>query len=691
MNLRISTDIGGTFTDLVCVDENGELNVAKVPTTSGDFAEGIFNTLDLLAEQYRISARDVLEQCDTFIHGTTLAANAMISRTTAKIGLILTKGHRDILTIREGGKEDTFNLRVDYPEPYVPRYLTATVTERMNAEGGVEIPLDEDEVRQVVRQLANEFGVEGIAVCLLWSIVNPAHENRIGEIIEEECPGMSYSLSHRVNPIIREYRRAVSTAIDASLLPLVKKYLNDLDGELKERGYAKTLYVFTSAGALLDAEEIVKRPIYSVGSGPAMAPRAGLMYASMEGDQEGKIITCDMGGTSFDVGVVTDGKIKLSRETHVGDDILAIMKADVRSIGAGGGSIAWLDPGKLVHVGPLSAGAVPGPACYMRGGEEPTVTDANVVLGYLDPDYFLGGRMKINPRRSEQVIKEKIAVPLNLEVLEAAYTIRSTINHNMVTAIEDVTIWQGVDPREYLLVAGGGASGLHIVPIAQELKMKKIIVPKLSGVLSAVGGLAADMTMSFHVSHFTDNKLFDYEGVNRQLKALEEQSRTFLSRTGIATKNTDIEFFTEARYAYQVWELDIPLRSNQNKDKKALEQLVEDFHSAHERVFGIKEPGQLIEFVNWGAQAIAKVPNVEIKEQPYGGDDPTYALVARREAYFRGLGGLVETPVYRGDKLLCAARINGPAIIEEPTSTLVVSPRSTATVSKWGNYLIELE
>jgi N-methylhydantoinase A len=614
----------------------------------------------------------------------------MIMKRTAKIGLILTKGHRDILTFREGGKEDSFNPHVDYPEPYVPRYLTATVTERMNAEGGIEIPLDENEVRQVLHQLVKGFQVEGIAVCLLWSIMNPAHENRIGEIIEEEYPGLNYSLSHRVNPIIREYRRAVSTAMDASLLPIVKRYVNDLDEKLKGRGYAKPLYMVTSSGALLNAEEIVKRPVYSVDSGPSMAPRAGLLYATTEGDQKKNIITVDMGGTSFDVSITTDGKIELSRETHIADETLAIMKASVRSIGAGGGSIAWVDPGRMVHVGPLSAGAIPGPACYVRGGEEPTVTDANVLLGYLDPNYFLGGRMKIDPRLSAKVIQEKIAAPLNLEVKEAAYTIWTTVNHNMVAAIEDVTIWQGVDPREYLLVAGGGASGLHIVPIAQELRMKKIIVPKLSGVLSSMGGLAADMTMDFHVSHFTDSRLFDYEGVNNQLKALEKQAHGFLSRTGAALKNIDIQFFAEARYAYQVWELNVPLRANQIKDRETLAELVEEFHRVHQRVFGINEPGELIEFVNWGAQATAKMPEVKIKEQPSGREDHACALVAHIEAYFRELGGLVKTPVYRGDKLLGGARINSPAIIEEPTSTLVVFPGSSATVSKWGNYLIEL-
>ncbi|MGA2107808.1 MAG: hydantoinase/oxoprolinase family protein [Syntrophorhabdales bacterium] len=691
MTFRISTDIGGTFTDLVCVDQNGDLRVAKVSTTSKNYGEGIFNALHALGGQYGLAADGVLKQCATFIHGSTVATNAIITHKTAKIGLILTKGHRDILSFREGGKEDPFNPHVDYPEPYVPRYLTETVTERVNAEGGIEIPLDENEARRAVRRLAGEFHVEGIAVCFLWSIANPSHEKRIGEIIEEECPGLSYGLSHRVNPIIREYRRAVSTAMDASLVPLVKKYVDHLDSELKGRGYKETLYVITSSGSLLAADEIVKRPIYTVDSGPTMAPRAGLMYASMEGDATGRIITCDMGGTSFDVSIATDGRIGLSRDTRVANEVLAIMKADVRSIGAGGGSIAWLDPGKMIHVGPMSAGADPGPACYMRGGEEPTVTDANVVLGYLHADYFLGGLMEIDPALSEKAIREKIGAPLNLGAQEAAYAVWTTINHNMVAAIEDITIRQGVDPREYLLVSGGGAAGLHIVPIARELKMKRVIVPKLSGVLSAVGGLAADMTMDFHAPLFTDSKQFLYEGANGRLAKLEEEAREFLLRTGVPVEKTEISFFVEARYAYQVWELTIPLRSGRIADGEDLARLTQDFDDAHERVFGIKEPGQTIEFINWGARAVAQVPKVEVKERPFGGEDPAHALVARKGAYFREMGGLVETPVYRGDNLLYGAKVEGPAIIQEPTSTLVVFPGSRATVSRWGNYLIEVE
>lgn len=691
MNYRISTDIGGTFTDLVSIDENGDLQVVKVSTTSKDYADAIFNALDALSHRYALATGDLLTQCGTFIHGSTVATNAIITRNTAKIGLILTKGHRDILTLREGGKEDAFNPHVDYPEPYVPRYLTETVTERINAEGGVEKSLDEDEVRRAVRRLAGEYHVEGIAVCLLWSIVNPRHEIRVGEIIEEECPGLTCCLSHKVNPIIREYRRAISTAMDASLVPLVKRYIDHLSRSLTERGYAKTLYVVTSSGSLLSSEEIVNKPIYTVDSGPTMAPRAGLMYASMEGDETGRIITCDMGGTSFDVSIATNGRIGLSRETRIANELLAIMKADVRTVGAGGGSIAWLDSGKLIHVGPLSAGAQPGPACYMRGGKEPTVTDANVVLGYLHADYFLGGQMEIDASLSEKAMAEKIGIPLNLDSREAAYAIWSTINNNMVGAIEDVTIRQGVDPREYLLVSGGGAAGLHIVPIARELKMKKVIVPKLSGVLSAVGGLAADMTMDFHASYFTNSKQFDYDRVNSVLAGLEDEAQKFLIRTGVSADKTEMSFFTEARYAYQVWELTVPLRSRRLADAGALARLCTDFDEAHERVFGVKESGQKIEFVNWGVRAVAQVPKMNMRERASGGEDPGYALVARRKAYFRELGGLVETPVYRGDKLLRDARVEGPAIIQEPTSTLVVFPESTATVSRWGNYIIELQ
>jgi N-methylhydantoinase A len=690
VTFRISTDIGGTFTDLVCIDEHGELKVAKTSTTTESFAEGVFNAVEALAEQYGLSSQQILTDCTAFIHASTVATNAIITGNTGKIGLILTKGHRDILTLREGGKEDAFNSRVDYPEPYVPRYLTATVTERINAEGGIETPLDEEEVRRAIRQFVDGYQVEGIAVCLLWSIVNPRHELRIGEIIEEEYPGIACSLSHRVNPIIREYRRAVSTAMDASLLPTVRQYVGRLDEELRRRGYDKRLHIVTSSGSLLSAREIINKPIYTVDSGPTMAPRAGLMYAALEGDSHGNIITCDMGGTSFDVSIATGGSVGLSRETRIGNEVLAIMKADVRSIGAGGGSVAWLDPGKLIHVGPRSAGANPGPACYRRGGKDPTVTDANVALGYLHADYFLGGCMEIDPGLSEKAIAQTIGEPLGLTVQEAAYAIWATINDSMVAAIEDITIRQGVDPREYVFVAGGGAAGLHIVPIARELKMHKVIVPKLSGVLSAVGGLAANMTMDFHQSLFTNTGSFDFDGVNQCLNGLRKEAVDFLGRTDMPPDKTEVSFFVEARYAYQVWELTIPVRAGR-LDREILARLADDFHDAHERVFGIREAGQTIEFVNWGARAVAQVPELTIKELPENGEDPSGALVGCKQAYFRELGGPVATPVYRGDRLCAGAMMEGPAIIQETTSTLIVFPGSSARVTRWGNYLVELE
>ena len=344
----------------------------------------------------------------------------------------------------------------------------------------------------------------------------------------------------------------------------------------------------------------------------------------------------------------------------------------------------------LIHVGPMKRRRRSRSACYMRGGKEPTVTDANVALGYLHADYFLGGRMEINPELSEQVIREKIGGPLNLGIQEAAYTIWTTINHNMVAAIEDITIRQGVDPREYLLVAGGGAAGLHIVPIARELKMKKVIVPKLSGVLSAVGGLAADMTMDFHVSHFTNSKQFDYEGVNGRLARLEKEAKEFLLRTGVPSEKTEISFFVEARYAYQVWELTIPSGPKSPCRWGALAQMAQDFDDAHEKVFGIKEPGQTIEFVNWGARAVAQVPKVEVREQPSAVRGSPARPGSQERSLLQRDGRRRRDAGLPWRQAVVWRPVEGPAIIQEPTSTIVVFPGSRATVTKWGNYLIEV-
>lgn len=692
MSYRVAVDIGGTFTDLISVDDEGNITIAKTPSTPPTFADGIFNGLDEICQAYGISLKDYLEQCSSFvggafIHGSTVATNALVEGKTAKVGLICTKGFRDVLLMREGGKDNPFNWRVDYPEPYVPRRLTLGVTERINAEGEIEVPLNEDEVRQVISELKEE-NVEAIAVALLWSFINPVHELRIGEIVKEEWLGLPFKLSHQVNPIIREYRRTSSTVIDASLHPIVSRYLADLDDRLAKAGYKGSLSIITATGGFMPVSEVKERPIYTVGSGPAVGPVAGLALAKMETGHDSCIVT-DLGGTSFDVSIVTEGNIPRSRETKIDSTMLGIARVDTKSIGAGGGSIAWFDPGGMLRVGPQSSGARPGPACYIRGGKEATVTDANVVLGYLDPDYFLGGRMKIDPKLSEEVIKEKIADPLNMSLLEAASAITTVLEHNMVAAITDIVIWQGVDPREYPLFVGGGAGGLHAANIAKELEMKEILISRVGGVLCAVGAQYSDAVGEFVKTYYTETKNFDYDGVNKALEGVEERGRDFLSRIGAKPGAGRFDFYSDSRYNYQIWELTVPLRGNRIGNEAELAQFINDFHDVHERVFAVKEPGAYLECLLWGVYTTLETTKPKLVEQSYAGENPSTALMGKRKAYFKELGGLVDTPFYRGDKLGYGNKIDAPAVILEETSTVVIPPGWSATVTKFGNYLLE--
>ena len=689
MTYRASIDVGGTFTDLVFTDEKGELAVFKASTTPRKTWEGMIDALELAAEYYQMPLNKLLAESTTITYSGTTGTNAIITGTGAKVGLICTRGFRDILLSREAPKKESPYDWPPFPEPYVPRYLTMPVTERINAEGGIDVPLNEDEVHQVVRQF-KKWDTEAIAVSLLWSISNPTHEKKIGEIIKEELPGIPYVLSHELNPIIREYRRTISAVIDASLHPILVKDIEQLRGQLKEHGFRGNLLVGTASGGVLRPEEAISRPIYTIGSGPALGPVAAKYFAQVEGGNN-NLIVLDMGGTSFDVSIVTKGTIVVTRETMVKDEVLPISRVDARSVGSGGGSIAWIDPGKLIHVGPQSSGAEPGPACYMRGGKEATVSDANLVLGYLDSDYFLGGRMKLSPQPAQEVMQNKVANPISLDVPEAAFTVFSTVTHNMIAAIRDITIWQGVDPREYLIVSGGGATGMHVVPMAQELGVKQVLIPKVAGTLSALGGLVADITTEYSASYFAESYQFDYERVNKVLEALQKKGEAFLAMSKGIAREGKLDYFVEARYPYEVWELPIPLRSNRIKDEKDLAQLIKDFHNTHERIFAVKEPGQSIEGVIWRVVATAKMPQIKAKEMTSGGKDSTAAMIGKRNAYFKDLGGFVKTPIYRGDKLVCGNKIEAPAIIEEATTTIVIFPGSKATVTRWGNYLIDVK
>ncbi|HMM76571.1 MAG TPA: hydantoinase/oxoprolinase family protein [Gammaproteobacteria bacterium] len=691
MTYRIAVDTGGTFTDAVVADASGILALGKALTDPERNFTGVQAAIADAAAQLGRDPRELLAATDVFIYGTTRATNAIVTRRTARTAMLLTEGFPDILVYRQGGKLRPHELTVDYPDPYVPRHLTFEIPERIDAEGGVVTPLDEARTRAVLEELA-ALKVEAVAVCLLWSIANPAHERRVAELIAEHLPGVPYTLSHALNPVLREYPRASSTAIDASLKPLMQEQLRLLERNLAASGYTGELLVSASLGGVMHVEDMIGRPIHLVKSGPAMAPIAGLSYAALEELGE-DVVVVDTGGTTFDVSLVRNGQVSHTRETWLGEiytgHLLGMGSVDVRSIGAGGGSIAWLDAGGLLRVGPHSAGARPGPACYGAGGEEPTVTDAAVVLGYLNPAHFLGGRMALDPAAARRVMAP-IAARLGKSIEDSALAIVTVANENMIKAIQEITVKEGFDPADAILVAGGGAAGLNILPIARALGMRRVLIPRTAGALSACGALFSDMGGEAGASRYATTAEFDFAAVDALLDRLERELDEFarsLAARGLADFSRSLA--VEARYAGQIWELEVPLRGRL-RTAADLAALIEDFHLEHERVFAVRDPDNPIECIHWRARLRAALPRGAQRPLPQGRAGALHARAART-AYF---GLLAAAPhaaaVFHGEDLAPGDRVSGPAIIEEPTTTLVVYPGTTVTVTPYGHYLCAL-
>jgi N-methylhydantoinase A len=690
MGFRVSVDTGGTFTDVVVADEGGALHVAKAPTDLERAFQSIDEALTQIAAYFGMTVQELLARTDAFTYGTTRATNAIVEGRTARTAFFTTEGFPDILLLREGGKLEPFR-QLPYPPPYVPRYLTFEIRERIDSEGEIFRALDDGSVLAAIGE-ARRLGAEAIAVCLIWSIVNPAHELRVGELIEHEWPDVPYTLSHQLNPIIREYRRASSTAIDASLKPLMQAYLRTLEHDLREAGLAGHIFVATSFGGAWRPEEMIERPIYSVGSGPSMAPVAALTYARAElSDQGADLIVCDTGGTTFDVGLVSRGEINYAAETWLGGrwvgHITGIRAVDVKSIGAGGGSIVWIDPGGLLRVGPHSAGADPGPACYGHGGIEPTITDAAVVLGWIDPEYFLGGRLPLDVDAARAAVEREVARGLGMDLHEAAYAAITIASENIVGAIRELTIAQGIDPREVTIVAGGGASGLNIVPIARELGCRRVLLPSTASAFSSCGALFADIVTEFSRSQYAETRSLDFSSVNAALADVEARADAFLAGlAGLPVADTGKDFLVEARYRAQVWELDVPVsaRIENDEDVRAVE---EAFHATHERIFAVREPGQYLECLLWKARATAVLTKPELRPRDLTAGQPTAAEAT--VAYFKELG-LGPVARYEGGSLPAGTRISGPAVVREPTTTVVVYPGSEVVVTALGNYLLDV-
>ena len=684
MAFDVCIDIGGTFTDCVITEDRGEMRIFKSPTTPDQFARGVMDVLDLAAAHHGQEPRAFLASVDSIVHGTTVSTNALVEGRTARVGLICNEGHPDVLTLREAQPKRTFDWRLDYPDPFVPRHLTFEVAGRIDADGQEYAPLSEAGVHAAIAHFRN-MEVEAVAVCLLWSIVNSAHEDRVGEIFRQEWPEMPVTLSHRLNPIPREYRRTISAAIDASLHPIVGAYVGELRDSLADAGFGKELLLANCIGGMMPPDEMLRKPIYSVMSGPTLAP-----IAASHLTEEEDVIVIDMGGTTFDVSAIRAGRLVISPEAMFGEDRLGIPKVDVRSIGAGGGSIAWVDVGGLLHVGPQSAGAMPGPACYGKGGTEPTVTDANVILGIIDPDYYLGGRIRLDRAAAERAVGT-VADALGIDLVEAAYAIHTTSNHHMIAAIEDITVNEGINPRESYLVAGGGATACHVGEMVRELGIRSFMIPKLTAGLSALGGLISDINWEETATLHTDAARFAGGAVNALLARLRESGNDFLARAGVPAERRRFEYAFMGRYQYQSWEIEVPFTvTDAGIGEGDIETLVEGFHQTHERVYTIRIDEDLVEFTTWKVRAIgARWEGDAVSRSTVPAQDGPLPQKSPRPIYVRELGGLAELPVYDGGALGSAAVIEGPAAIEEETTTVLLLPGMTATTDAQGNYRVE--
>jgi N-methylhydantoinase A len=685
--LRFAIDTGGTFTDLIVGESDGSLTMHKSPTTPADPVAGVVNVLRVAAEARGEPLEDYLARGELLVHGTTHAINAIVTGRTARTAFLTTEGHPDTLVFREGGRQDAFNFTVPYPEPYVPKALTFEVVERITADGGVHTALDESQVVRLLAQL-RDLGVEAVAVCLLWSVVNPEHERAIGRLIEQHLPGIPYTLSHQINPSIREYRRAMSTCLDASLKPIMGAYMRSLDQRLRDVGFAGRLLIVTSQGGMMDAAQVAESPVHLINSGPSMAPVGAQAYCTTSAIDT--LIVGDTGGTTFDVSLVRDGRIPRTRETWLGkpysSHLTGMPSVDTRSIGAGGGSIAWVDEGGLLHVGPQSAGAVPGPAAYGRGGTKPTVTDAAVVLGYIDPDHFLGGRMKLDRDAAREAIERDVARPLEQTVEVAAAAIMELATEHMVQAILDITVNRGLDPASAAFVGGGGGAGLNCVAIGKRLGCRHVLVPETAAALAAAGSLVSDLVAHYQAMLHTTTDRFDFAAVNALLDRLRTQCEEFHRQTGAGTELIGIDWSVEARYPDQAWEIEVPLRTGRFDSAADVKALRADFHRVHEETFAVSDETSEVEIVGWNAAVRCRITSQKRGSMRTQG---TGDVGAARQTYFKG-SGWVETQIVSLDELDGNTTIVGPAILESGFTSIVVDPGARVTRDAMGTLVIEI-
>jgi N-methylhydantoinase A len=687
MQYKLGVDIGGTFTDFSLVDEKGNILLWKEATTPDNRALAVETGLKSLAQAKKQTLDQFLQSLELIVHGSTIATNTVIQRNGPKTALICTEGFRDVVYFRDGFKPERYNIRLNRAPDFVPRHLRFPVTERINYKGDILTPLDEESVVRAA-SLLTEQRVESVAVALLWSVVNAAHERRIKEILATSCPGLPVVLSSDVLPMIREWERTCCAVLSAYILPGIARYMLDLERFLRDHSFGHPLQVMQLNGGCSTVANVLRRPIYALASGPAAGPTAGLDCLPETSSRN--IITIDMGGTSFDVCLVHGGQPAITKELRVEGTPVGAAAVDVHSIGAGGGSIAWVDKGGALQVGPQSAGAEPGPACYGIGGTEPTVTDANVVLGFINPAFFLGGRRHIDPELSHRAIAEKIARPLGLPVQDAAWGIFRVVNSNMVNAIKVVSIERGIDPREYTMVVGGGAGAIHAGMLAADLGMTSSIIPSYAGVFCSYGMVVSDVRHDYMKVFPSSTGTLSLKAINHIYGELQGQAVAELTEEGFTRETIRLSRFADAKYPNQIHELTIPIPSDGPLTELDVAKIADTFHQLHERMFTYSISDSPIDLFHWRLTAVGR--NERLKPKAVSGvqASPTLARKLTRKVYFGNAQGHVLTDVYDGSKLSHGMLINGPAIVEEENTTIAIFASQRLSVGASGDFTLEM-
>ena len=676
MAWRIGVDVGGTFTDLAAVDDaNGIVRLEKVGTTPADQSIGVATGLGALFARHGVPAAAV-----TYLgHGTTVCINAVLERKGARTGLVTTQGMRDLLELRRQIRDDLYDLQADKPAPLVPRDLRQEVPERMLASGDVGTPLDLDAVRSTISHLVAQ-GVEALAVCFLHSYVSPAHERAVAELARREFPDLYLSVSSDVLPEFREFERLSTTVMNAYVGPVMARYLRRFEERVAELGLPARPLILQSNGGVATVAQVRERPVYTMASGPTAGVTGAAYLAGRAGHP--RIITFDMGGTSTDVSVVEQGTpVTAAQKSYHGYPVKAAM-LDVDSIGAGGGSLAWIDPGGFLRVGPRSAGAEPGPAAYGRGGESPTVTDANLALGRLDADYFLGGAMRLDSERATVTLERDVARPLGLSVTDAALGIMKVVDAGMAAAIRLATVERGRDPRHFTLVAFGGAGPMHAAAVARLLGIPRVLVPPNPGVLCALGLLVADVRTELSRTALRPTDRTTPAELAAIFADLESRAVEWARRGALPVDQIELTRSIEMRYARQNHELAVQVGR-----QPMAAVLARRFHQAHRQAFGYASPDEPTELVTFRVTATLPVARPTIGGSFEAGE-PSRGM---RPVYFESTKGFVETPVLERRRLAPGHSFGGPAVIEQVDCTTVVEPGQTATVDPDGNLVISVE